>query len=196
MSRAQSTATSRGNSIISGGKDTSILAGASTESHPSKPTEMPPPSLNKSKEDLESESSIISNTNQEPTFTSSDDAGDEEAMKRKCELDASNVRPRKRRGVPLPKPTEIHMKLRAAGDAGDTWWYALEEKYGKGEALLINGIIMKYLNQQDFPADGGVEMTKNKEFLRLAKEGWHLYKKYDTLLKEHPKESAEQFCRK
>ena len=125
---------------------------------------------------------------------SSDDAGGEEAVKRKRELDASIVRPRKKQGN-LPMPSKIHMKLRAAGDAGDNWWNALEEKYGKGEALLINGIIMKYLDQQEFPT-GGVEETKNKEYLRLAKEGWRLFKKYDTLLKEHPKENAEQVCRK
>ena len=65
------------------------------------------------------------------------------------------------------------MKLRAAGDAGDNWWNALEEKYGKGEALLINGIIMKYLDQQEFPT-GGVEERKNparRERISTA-NGW------------------------
>ena len=122
------------------------------------------------------------------------DARKEELMKRKCGHDASSiVQPRKKRGK-LPTPTKIHMKLRAAYDAATNWWNAMEEKHGEGKAHLIYGIIAKYLNQQEFPADGGKETTKNEEFLRLAKEGWHLFKKNEELIKQHPKESAEQLC--
>lgn len=191
MPPVQSMSTSHENSELVDGKGTSTHAGEAQESPPSKQTPTHCSLPTKFKTDGASESSIISSTNPGLASTLSDNEG--EVMKRKHEHDSCNVRTNTKRGT-LPIATAIHIKLRAAGDAGDKWWHDLERKNGLKEedALVVYGIVTKNLHKEEFPP---VCEGSKKEYFLLAKEGWRLMKEYNALLKLHPKENAEQICR-
>lgn len=108
MPPVQSMPTSRENSKLVDGKDTSTHAGAMKESPPSKQTPTQRSSPPELKTDGASESSIISSTNLELASTLSDN--EEEVKKRKHELDSCIVRATKKRGT-LPVATAIHMAM-------------------------------------------------------------------------------------
>ena len=192
MPPVQSMPTSRENSEPLDGKDTSTRAGAEKESPPSKQTNMQRNSPSELKIDGALEPSNTSSTNLERGSTLSDH--DADVKKRKYELESCNVRATKKRGQ-LPVATAIHMKLRAAGDAGDKWWNDLQEKSGlcEEEALVVYGIVTKHLAKEEFPIPVG-EGAKKEEYYQLAEKGWRLMKDYNALMKLHPKATTEQMC--
>ena len=192
MPVVQSMPQSHESSKLEGGKGgTSTRAGESKESPPSEQTSTRCLSPTKSKTDGVSGFSTISSTNPGLVSTLSDNEGEVEATKRKCELEGYNsIRTGKKKRGSLPVVTANHMKLRAAGDAGDNWWHDLTRKHGltEEEAIVVWDIVTKNLNEEEFPP---VCEGSKREYFLLAKEGWRLMKELNALVKLYPKENAK-----
>ena len=82
----------------------------------------------------------------------------------------------------LQVPTENHLKLRKAIDAGETWEFDLEQVHGltDEEACVCVSIVTKHLHDESFPPSNGNRLTE------LAQEGWKTLKEVDRLVKLHP----------
>ena len=86
---------------------------------------------------------------------------------------------RKRR---LSAPTENHLKLRNAIDAGETWEVGLEQIHGltDEEACVCVSIVTKHLHDETLPPSNG------NRLMELAREGWKTLKQVDRLVKLYP----------
>ena len=91
-------------------------------------------------------------------------------------------------------PTEIHLLIRAAGDACGNWEKELESVHGlsESEACACVNLVGEYLHRDSFPDSN---MKHEEKVVRLAQEGRVLLKRLDELLEKYPQESSEQLCR-
>lgn len=142
---------------------------------------------------MESESSSDSPTSDnEATFLSDED----KACKRRAKTtETSNTGSKKKKKAKTVVPTEIHLLIRAAGDACGNWEKDLESVHGLSEIdawrACVN-LVGEFLHKDSFPDPNG----KHEEMLvRLAQEGRVLLKRLDELLKKCPRESSEQIYR-
>jgi hypothetical protein len=140
---------------------------------------------------LESESSSDSPTSDNKATFLSDDDEDKACKRRAKTTETSNTDSKKKKSV---VPTEIHLLIRAAGDACGNWEKDLESVHGllESEACACVNLVGEYLHKDTFPDSNG----KQEEMLvRLAQEGRVLLKRLDELLQKYPQESSEQICR-
>jgi len=177
------------------GPDTSILAGDSTTHKSTGHTSMPIKSQSTWKDALELESSSdLHTSDNKATFLSDED--------KTCKRPATTTETSKTIGRGAKKkmkktvvPTEIHLLIRAAGDACGNWEKELESVHGlsESEACTCVNLVGEYLHKDSFPDS---DCGKNEEKLvRLAQQGRVLMKRFDELLKKYPQESSEQICR-
>ena len=82
----------------------------------------------------------------------------------------------------LPAPTENHLKLRKAIDAGEEWELGLEQVHGltEEEACVCVSIVTKHLHDESLPPSNG------NRLIELAQEGWKTLKEVDRLVKLYP----------
>ncbi|KAL7575458.1 hypothetical protein ACA910_007357 [Epithemia clementina (nom. ined.)] len=191
-----STEQSQTSSSNEDGPDTSILAGDSTTHKSTGHTSMPIKSQSTWKDALESESSSdLPTSDNKATFLSDED--------KTCKRPATTTKTSKTSGTGAKKkkmkktvvPTEIHLLIRAAGDACGNWEKELESVHGlsDSEACTCVNLVGEYLHKDSFPdSDGG---KYEEKLVRLAQQGRVLMKRFDELLKKYPQESSEQICR-
>jgi hypothetical protein len=117
-----------------------------------------------------------------------------EVEQRKHELDgakaASAKKKKSRKVVDLSIPHAIHMKLRAATEAGSKWEGDLEETLGlfdEEACMVLVGLVFKQMPKDEFPHFD----PQTERYLALAKTGWHSLKEWKALLAKHPKENGE-----
>jgi hypothetical protein len=124
------------------------------------------------KRGTESESSIDSNTSD--TSSSSKSANSRKKKKHK-----SARRP------PL-EPSEKHLKLRAAIDAGGRWELDLEQVHGltDEEACVVVSIVATHLSLDEFPSSFNGKHQSNH--IKLAREGWEHLKEQNRLHRLYP----------
>eukprot|EP00977_Amphora_coffeiformis_P018762 scaffold6701_cov181-Amphora_coffeaeformis.AAC.4 len=79
------------------------------------------------------------------------------------------------------EPTENHLKLRAASDAGRQWELDLERVHGltDEQACVVVSLMAPHLKKDEFP-------PSNDPLMKHAKEGWKLLKDTRRLRKLYP----------
>eukprot|EP00977_Amphora_coffeiformis_P003260 scaffold609_cov170-Amphora_coffeaeformis.AAC.14 len=189
-----STEQSQTSSSNEDGPNPSILAGDSTTHKSIGHTSMPILSQSTWKAALELEfSSDLPTSNNEATFLS--DEG--KTCKRPAattETSNTNGTSAKQKMKKTVVPTEIHLLIRAAGDACGNWEKELKTVYGlsEGEACTCVNLVGEYLHKDNFPDSTGEHKEK---LVRLARQGRVLMKRLNKLIKKYPQESNEQICR-
>ena len=130
---------------------------------------MPSPLVTRSKRSTESESFSISSTNVTSHSSKSD----------------SKSRAKKQRKE--KKPTEIHLNIRSAADAGRKREADLEEVYGltDEQACIVVSLMAPHLEKDEFP-------PSDDPLMAHAKEGWKLMKESKRLAELHPECLADQ----
>ena len=149
--------------VEEGGRNTSTLVGDETGCQSTKHT--PPPISSQIKPKRNMESASLSDSSISATSSSS-----------RCAKKSKTSNGR------LQVPTENHLKLRKAIDAGETWEFDLEQVHGltDEEACVCVSIVTKHLHDESFPPSNGNRLTE------LAQEGWKTLKEVDRLVKLHP----------
>ena len=159
-----STNSSAEDCVKEAGRNTSTLAGDGTGCQFTKHT--PPPISSQTKLKRNMESASLSDSSISATSSSS--------------LCAKKRKTTERRR--LPAPTENHLKLRKAIDAGEKWELGLEEVHGltDEEACVCVSIVTKHLHDESLPPSNG------NRLIELAEEGWKTLKEVDRLVKLYP----------
>ena len=87
------------------------------------------------------------------------------------------------------EPTENHLKLRAACDAGSKWELDLEEVHGltDEQACVVVSLMAPHLKKDVFPPSNGDYLMKH------AEEGWKLLKETRRLMALYP-DCGDQTC--
>eukprot|EP00543_Licmophora_paradoxa_P003278 CAMPEP_0202443344 /NCGR_PEP_ID=MMETSP1360-20130828/2647_1 /ASSEMBLY_ACC=CAM_ASM_000848 /TAXON_ID=515479 /ORGANISM="Licmophora paradoxa, Strain CCMP2313" /LENGTH=175 /DNA_ID=CAMNT_0049059017 /DNA_START=163 /DNA_END=687 /DNA_ORIENTATION=- len=156
-----STNSSKGDYSGEAGRNTSTLAGDATAKRSFELTTKPSSSQMNLKDSTELESSSDSNTSVTST---------------------SSVYAKKKRKKSKKKPTENHLKIRTAVDAGDKWEFDLEREHGltDEQACVCVSIVGQNLQEDEFPP------SKGDRIVELAKEGWEHLREVDRLTKLYP----------
>jgi hypothetical protein len=91
-------------------------------------------------------------------------------------ISTSSVYAKKRKKSKKP-PTENHLKIRAAIDAGDEWEFDLERVNGltDEQACVCVSIVGQHLQEDKFPP------SKGDRIVELAKEGWEHLREVDRM---------------
>ena len=89
---------------------------------------------------------------------------------------------KKKRKKTEKRPTENHLKIRAAIDAGDKWELDLERVHGltDEQACVCVSVVGQHLHEDEFPP------AKGDRIVELAKEGWEHLREVDRLTKLYP----------
>ena len=129
--------------VEEGGRNTSSLVGDETGCQSTKHT--PPPISSQIKPKRNMESASLSDSSISATSSSS-----------RCAKKSKTSNGR------LQVPTENHLKLRKAIDAGERWEFDLEQVHGltDEEACVCALIVTKHLHDESFPPWNGNQLTK------------------------------------
>lgn len=163
--------TLRGDSVNEAGQGTSTRVGDATANRPTTQTTMQTLPQTNPKRSMDSACSSDSSTS--ATSNSSN-----------CVINK-----KKKRKKRIKEPTENHLKLRAACDAGRKWELDLEEVHGLTDELacVVVSLMAPHLKKDTFPPANGNPLMKH------AEEGWKLLKEARRLGELYP-DCGDQTC--